>query len=125
MKLKPHEVPTHLNVEDRAFYGLSARQATYLIVGISGSYGLWIQWPHLVTGIRLALALGWVAVATALALLRPHGRALEEWLFVILRYAAVPKSCVWRPTEPDSRPGWPSAAHWEDLTPRVTWKENL
>ncbi len=125
MTLRRHEIPTHLNVEDRAFYGLSARQATYLIVGFSGSYGLWSQWPHLVIGLRLALALGCVVVAAALALLRPHGRALEEWLFVILRHVTVPKACVWRPSEPDSGPGWPSAGRWEELTPCVTWKEDL
>ena len=123
MSHRRHEIPTHLNVEDKAFYGLSARQATYLIVGISGSYGLWNQWPHLAVGLRLALALGCLAVAAALALLRPHGRGLEDWVFVILRYAAVPKAVVWRSSEPDSGLLRPSAARWEELAPRVIWKE--
>ena len=40
-----HEIPTHLNVEDRAVYGLSVRQLTYLVVGSSGGYQLWSAWP--------------------------------------------------------------------------------
>ena len=36
-----HEIPTHLNVEDRAVYGLSVRQLTYLVAGCSGAYGVW------------------------------------------------------------------------------------
>ena len=125
MSHRRHEIPTHLNVEDKAFYGLSARQATYLIVGISGSYGFWNQWPHLALAPRLAVALACLAVATALALVRPCGRGLEDWVFVILRYAAVPKAVVWRSSERDSGPLWPSAARWEELTPRVIWKEDL
>ena len=120
-----HEIPTHLNVEDKAFYGLSARQAMYLILGISGSYGLWNQWPHLEAGLRLALALVCLAFATALALLRPQGRGLEEWAFVILRYAALPKAVVWRPREPAPGHLHPSVARWEDLEPRLTWKEDV
>ena len=125
MTLRRHEIPTHLNVEDRAFYGLSARQAMYLIIGVSGAYGLWSQWPLLPIGLRLALAFGCVALAAALALWRPHGRGLEEWLFLVLRYAAVPKATVWRPSEPDSGAGYPSPTRWEELAPRVTWKEEL
>ncbi len=118
-----HEIPTHLNVEDKAFYGLSARQATYLIVGVSGGYGLWGQWPQLPIGFRLALALGCLAVTVALALLRPYGRGLEEWLFVTLRYVAIPKAAVWRPDEPESASLGPSPARWEELRPNVNWKE--
>ena len=31
-----HEIPTHLNAEDRAFYGLTARQLMWLTVGCAG-----------------------------------------------------------------------------------------
>ena len=125
MTLRRHEIPTHLNVEDRAFYGLSARQAMHLIVGVSASYGLWNQWLDLAVGLRLALAVGCLAFATALALLRPHGRGLEEWVFVILRYAARPKAAVWHPREPAPNHPQPSAARWEDLEPRLSWKEDV
>ena len=45
-----HEIPTHLDVEDRAFYGLTARQVMWLTVGCAGGYGLWAQWPDLPAG---------------------------------------------------------------------------
>ena len=38
-----HEVPTHLNVEDKLLLGLTARQFLYLLVGSSASYALWGQ----------------------------------------------------------------------------------
>ncbi len=123
MAHRRHEIPTHLNVEDKAFYGLSARQTMYLMIGISGSYGLWNQWSDIPTGLRLVLALGCLVIAAAVALLRIQGRALEEWLFMILHYAAVPKVAVWRRSEPDSEQVWPSALGWEELTPRVNWED--
>ena len=49
-----HEVPNQLNVEDRAFFGLSVRQFTDLIAGLAGAYSLWNQaggWP---LGLRAA-----------------------------------------------------------------------
>lgn len=116
-----HEIPTHLNVEDKAFYGLSARQFTCLTVGLATSYGLWIQWPVLPVAARLALAAACFALAAALALVRPHGRGLEEWAFVALRYAALPKACVWRPGEPDPAAWRPAASHWAELSPLPAW----
>ena len=50
-----HEIPTHLNVEDKAFYGFSARQVMYVTVGLSGSYALWNQWPGVPLLLRLTL----------------------------------------------------------------------
>ena len=121
MAAKHHEIPTHLNVEDKAFYGLSARQFMYLTVGLATSYGLWNQWPALPVAARLALALACFALAAALALVRPHGRGLEEWAFVVLHYAAAPKASVWRPREPDPVAWRPSAARWAELSPRPVW----
>lgn len=121
MAAKRHEIPTHLNVEDRAFYGLSARQFTYLIVGLATSYGLWNQWPDLPVAVRLALAVACFALAAAVALVRPHGRGLEEWAFVLLHYAAAPKASVWRPREPDPVAWRPSATGWAELSPRPVW----
>ena len=80
-----HEIPTHLNVEDKAFYGLSARQVMYLTVGFSSSYGLWNTLPDLALGLKLALVLACLLTALILALVRPYGRGLEDWGFVALR----------------------------------------
>jgi hypothetical protein len=117
-----HEIPTHLNVEDRAFYGLTIRQVMYLTVGASGGYELWNQWPGLPLVIRALLVAPALLLALVFALVRPHGRSLDEWLFVALHHAAVPKVSVWQPRElkPDSR--HLESAGWQDLAPQITWQ---
>jgi len=118
-----HEIPTHLNVEDKAFYGLSARQVMYLTVGSALSYGLWNQAPDLPFAGRIALAVICLAVATALALVRPASRSLEEWAFIAVHYVAVPKASVWRPREPDPTSLRPGREGWEEMTPWIAWSE--
>ena len=118
-----HEIPTHLNVEDKAFYGLSARQVMYLTVGFSGSYALWTAYPALPVGVRLALILVCVLAALTLALLRPHGRGLEDWLFIGLRYLVLPRVCHWQPRADDGRQANGDTERWADLTPTVAWRE--
>jgi hypothetical protein len=63
-----HEIPTHLNVEDRAFFGLSVRQVTHLMVGASTAYAVWNQWLWAPPGPRLFLAVLCFLTAAALAL---------------------------------------------------------
>ena len=91
-----HEIPTHLNVEDRVVLGLTLRQLMVLMFGCAAAYGQWSQWTLLPAELRITLAIGCLVAAMLLALARPHGRPLEEWGFAALRYAAVPKATVWR-----------------------------
>ena len=116
-----HEIPTHLNVEDKAFYGLSVRQVMYLTTGCATAYALWNQWPDAPPALRLGAALGCLLLAAALALVRPGGRGLEEWAFVALHYAATPKRAVWRVAEPAVADWRPGASAWQELTPGVAW----
>lgn len=116
-----HEIPTHLNVEDKVFYGLSVRQVMYLTIGCATGYALWNQWPELAFVIRLGLATACLAVATAVALVRPHGRGLEEWAFVALHYLAVPKASVWRPRTSDPARWRPADGRWAELAPQLSW----
>ena len=95
-----HEIPTHLDVQDKAFCGLSVRQVLYLTSGVAASYGLWQQAAGLPGGLRLGLTAACLLLVAAVALVRPGGRGLEEWTFVALHYAAVPKAAVWRPRAP-------------------------
>ncbi len=91
-----HEIPTHLNVEDKAFAGLTMRQLMTAAVGLGLAYGAASELP-LPIPVRLVAA-GVVLVAVALlALWRPAERPLEDWAFVLLRYWAVPRVAVWRP----------------------------
>ncbi|HEX8967820.1 MAG TPA: hypothetical protein VF937_08080, partial [Chloroflexota bacterium] len=66
-----HEVPTHLDVEDKVLLGLSVRQFLYLLVGSSAGYTLWDQAVGLSDGPRAAVAAVSVGIAVAFALLRP------------------------------------------------------
>ena len=118
----PHEIPTHLDVEDKAFFGLKLRQAMYLMSGLASSYGVltgdWPPSPLLRLGLALLCFLG----AAAIALIQPLGRGLDEWAIVALRYVAVPRRSVWRATAPDvlREPGTPD---WAELAPGVHWRE--
>ena len=93
-----HEIPTHLNVADRAFGGLTMRQLLSAAIGLALAYGAASDLP-LPFAARLGAA-AFVVVATLLLVLwRPAGRPLEDWVFVLLRYRATPRIAVWRPRE--------------------------
>ena len=119
-----HEVPTHLNVEDKVLFGLSVRQFLYVLVGSSASYTLWDQSSSLALGLRVAVVLVSVCVTLAFALLRPGDRLLEEWLAAALLYAASPRTCTWQPAEPDALDWHPTGAGWQELVPSLSWAED-
>ena len=115
-----HEIPTHLNVEDKAFFGLSVRQTMNLTAGIAGTYGLWNQWPTLPVAVRGVLAAASLALGLVMTLVRVYGRGLDQWVFVLLHYLMTPKTSLWR-ARPASRPEEGAAAAWEDISPEVAW----
>jgi hypothetical protein len=122
MARRRHEIPTHLNVEDKAFAGLSVRQLMNLIVGVSTAYSIWNAWPGLTLVLRGGLAGACLIVALILTLVRPGGRPLEQWAFVGLHYIATPKLSVWRPREPDPADWQLGQGSWEEMDARVAWK---
>jgi hypothetical protein len=117
-----HEIPTHVNVEDKAILGLTMRQVMEIMTGLSAAYGLWNQFPDLPLALRMVLALGFLLAITVVALIRPLGRPLEDWLIVGLRYLAIPKTYVYRPTM-DPHQWLSKTADWEELMPQVRWQE--
>ena len=97
--MKRHEIPTHLDIEDKVVYGLSSRQLMYRMAGASCGYALWGQLSCLSLPVRAA-AVGVLAlVAIAVALVRPMGRGLDEWLFVVVHYLALPRITTWEPRQ--------------------------
>lgn len=121
MAYKSHEIPTHLHVEDRPFWGLTARQLAVLLSGLVASYGLWLQWPALPMDLRSGLAAIGALLTLALALLRPGGRRPEEWAMVALRYLTRPRVACWRTTEPGGTRWRAAEGGWRTWTPRSTW----
>jgi PrgI family protein len=117
-----HEIPTHLNVEDKLLLGLSVRQFTVLLAGASAAYGVWSgspgSWPApLLYGLVAVVAL----TSAGLAFVRPLGRGLEEWAFALAHYWAMPKLVVWRPAEPAPTDWRPDGADWAEFSPRAAW----
>ncbi|MPZ49983.1 MAG: hypothetical protein GEU75_11930 [Dehalococcoidia bacterium] len=90
-----HEIPTHLNVEDKAFAGLTMRQLMTVAMGLGLAYGASNQLPLPMPLPVMAAAVVLAAVALA-ALWRPAGRPVEDWAFVLLRFWAIPRVAVWR-----------------------------
>lgn len=99
--MQRHEIPTHLEVEDKIFGSLTVRQLLVLAVGLSLSYGLWSLLRHVTTGrvpiaVEILLAAIPALCTLALALVQPGGRPFEEWLLTLLRFATLPRVCIWR-----------------------------
>lgn len=117
--MKRHEIPTHLDAPDRFLFGLTAKQAMQLMAAAAGTYGT-LDNPVLPVEAKLPLAVVGALLGLALALIRPGGRALEEWLVLLACHVASPRQMVWRPCpvfDDDTTPRWRS------LTPRVGWTE--
>jgi hypothetical protein len=121
MKNTNHEVPTHLDVEDKVLFGLTVRQFLYLLVGSSASYSLWEQSIGLGEAPRATLVGLCLAVTLAVALVRPAGRALEEWLAAALVFAASPRQSTWQPREPLATDWRLAGASWQELAPSLVW----
>jgi PrgI family protein len=138
-----HEIPTHLNVEDRVLFGLTVRQLLYLMVGCSSGYGLWERAAQAGDGARLAgaqttafggvtpepglalaLAAACLLVAAAFALVRPLGRPLEEWLVAAVCFVAAARTSTWQPAEPRAADWRPAASDWQELVPTLDWRED-
>ena len=119
-----HEVPTHLNVEDKVLFGLTVRQFLYLLVGSSASYAVWQQMLYAGDPIRTGLVATCILVTLAFALVRPAGRALEEWLVAALLYAVSPRRSTWQAAEPLPRDWRPGGAAWQELSPSLVWAED-
>jgi len=116
-----HEIPTHLNVEDKAFAGLTMRQLMTAAIGLALAYAA-VSEPPVPLPLRL-IAAGLVLAAVALvALWRPAGRPLEDWAFVLLRYCSVPRIAVWRPRKVPVEPA-DTAAGYEVVVPEPMWSE--
>ena len=118
--MERHEIPTHLGVEDRAFAGLTMRQLMTLGVGLALAYSAGNELP-LPVALRLALAGAVAVLSLLLALCRPGGRALDDWAFVLLRYYALPRLGVWRPTGCEGALREVSTGRYEVILPTPAW----
>jgi hypothetical protein len=98
--MQRHEVPTHLNIQDKAFAGLTMRQLMVAMIGLAFAYAAVSEAPFPLP-VRLVLGAAVLLATGAAALWQPAGRSLEDWAFVLLRYASLPRVVVWRVRTPD------------------------
>jgi PrgI family protein len=116
-----HEIPTHLNVEDKLLLGLTMRQFLYVLVGSSMAYNLWEQTVDLLSPLHVGLPAICALAALAMALLRPCGRPLEEWLLAGALYVGRPRHSSWRIGDPDPADWRPANFAWQELAPDLVW----
>lgn len=119
--LDRHEIPTHLGVQDRFFYGLTMAQLALLLLGGSSAWAAWSDWQALPPVPRAAAAVAIMLLTLAVALVRPGGRGLPTWALVILRYTGTPKRSVWRPRAPARDTATAAGSGWAPLSPGVAW----
>lgn len=98
--LPRHEVPTHLHVEDRVFFGfMTVRHVLVLAAGSFFAMGAVFSPPlPLPEALRYLCAALIVAAAAAVAFIEPDGRKMEDWLLAVARYLTSPRVAVWLPS---------------------------
>ncbi len=124
MRSGQHEIPTHLNVEDKLLFGLTARQFLYVLVGSSMAYAVWDQAATAPSALRISITAACMLVGAALALVRPFGRSLEEWLLAGLIFVSRPRRTIWLPREPEAADWRPALGGWQELSPSLIWAED-
>ena len=93
--MQRYEIPTHLEVEDQLFAGLSPRQLLLLIMGIGLGYSFWQRFYHVLPLPLVVLLAALPGLASiALATLRPDDRHIEQWLLALLRYYSLARVCL-------------------------------
>ena len=94
--MERHEVPTHLDVEDRLFWGLTMPPLFGVLATLGTAYGLYARVPWEAFGLGES-AVRWAAPATVAVLgiglfvLRPGGRPVASWLAHAIAFVLRPR----------------------------------
>jgi PrgI family protein len=100
--MKKVEFPTFLNEQPTIIFGLNARQILVMICGIIGGYSLWSFITNLLSNLGWHIACAVLGACVFLlsivvAMASIGAKPLEEWLFVWLFYAGMPKIYLYKP----------------------------
>ena len=93
MPVQRHEVPTHLNIEDNAFAGLTMRQLMVAIIGLALAYSAMSEAP-LPLVVRLAARATVLLMTAAIALWQPADRSLEAVPPMVICRSAVTRRAI-------------------------------
>ena len=90
--MQAHDVPTHLQAEDRVLLGLTFPQIVAGMAVLGLAYGVWQRAAFLPEGHwRIAAAVTFAILGLAGIVVRPGGRALPAVVLDLLRFALTPK----------------------------------
>ncbi len=90
--MQAHDVPTHLQAEDRVLLGLTFPQIVAGMAVLGLAYGVWQRAVFLPEGHwRTAAAVTFAILGLAGIVVRPGGRALPAVVLDLLRFALTPK----------------------------------
>ena len=90
--MQAHDVPTHLQAEDRVLLGLTFPQIVAAMAVLGLAYGVWQRAAFLPEGHwRIAAAVTFAILGLAAVVVRPGGRALPAVVLDLLRFALTPK----------------------------------
>ena len=116
-----HKVPTHLNIEDKAFFGMTLRQVAIVAMGAALGYGFFKNIPSLPATVRIGGGAAILLAAAVFALWRPLGRGLEEWVFILAHYWWTPRYTLWHPRQPLPEEWRAAGGDWAGAAPRIAW----
>ena len=90
--MQAHDVPTHLQAEDRVLLGLTFPQIVAGMAVLDLAYGVWQRAAFLPEGHwRIGAAVTFATLGLAGIVVRPGGRALPAVVLDLLRFALTPK----------------------------------
>ena len=90
--MQAHDVPTHLQAEDRVLLGLTFPQIVAAMAVLGLAYGVWQRAAFLPEGHwRIAAAVTFAILGLAGIVVRPGGRALPAVVLDLLRFSLTPK----------------------------------
>jgi len=116
-----YELPTHLGVQDQLIGSLTAPQLLKIAIGASFGYVLWDQLRWMPEVLRLILAVSVTVVGVVFAVVRPGGRALDQWLVALLVHRLSPRRLAWRPGAAWSDHERRDRTDWAELELRPDW----
>jgi hypothetical protein len=116
-----YELPTHLGVEDQLIFGLTVPQLLRLTVGAAIGYAVWDQLRWIPDDPRLVITVGLTLVGAIFAVIRPGGRALDQWLLAGVLFAALPRRLTWRRDAALLGRSSRDQTEWADLELRPDW----
>jgi PrgI family protein len=92
-----HEVPNHIQIEDKVLGPLTLRQLLILTIGVSVGYSLWSDFIRTLPGI-LDFIVGSIPflIGCLFAFLRLEQKNFEDWCWAVTRFYFLPKIYIWQ-----------------------------